>query len=96
MTRTFTSAAKAQLGESWDLWHKHFTHFFQFERIWKDRIITGDPETCVAEFKRWSKATGSTYFLLRLRHAHSGGPPHKDIIATIKRFGKDVIPYLAD
>ena len=69
---------------------------FQFERIWKDRIITGDPETCVAEFKRWSKATGSTYFLLRLRHAHSGGPPHKDIIATIKRFGKEVIPYLGD
>jgi len=69
---------------------------FQFERIWKDRIITGAPETCVAEFKRWSEATGSTYFLLRLRHAHSGGPPHKEIMRAIERFGKGVIPYLGD
>ena len=33
---------------------------FQFEQIGKNRIITGDPETCVAEFKRGSEATGST------------------------------------
>ena len=69
---------------------------FQFERIWKDRIITGAPETCVAEFKRWSEATGSTYFLLRLRHAHSGGPPHTEIMRAIEWFGKDVIHHLGD
>ena len=67
---------------------------FEFERMWKDRIITGSPETCVAEFKRWSEAIGSNYFLLRLRHAHSGGPPHADIMKTIERFGRDVIPHL--
>ena len=67
---------------------------FQFKNVWKDRIITGSPETCVAEFKRWSKITGSQYFLLRLRHAHSGGPPHGGIMAASGRFGKDVIPYL--
>lgn len=69
---------------------------FQYENMWKDRIITGSPEECVEEFKRWQDATGANYFLLRLRHAHSGGPPHKDIMSCIERFGRDVIPYLAD
>ncbi|MBC8241471.1 MAG: LLM class flavin-dependent oxidoreductase [Alphaproteobacteria bacterium] len=66
----------------------------EFETMWKDRIIAGSPETCVAEFKRWSEAVGSNYFLLRLRHAHSGGPSHKEIMKTIERFGRDVIPHL--
>ena len=66
----------------------------EFETMWKDRIVTGSPETCVAEFKRWSEAVGSDYFLLRLRHAHSGGPSHKEIMKTIERFGRDVIPHL--
>ena len=68
----------------------------EFETMWKDRIITGSPEACVAEFKRWSEAVGSNYFLLRLRHAHSGGPAHKEIMTAIERFGRDVIPYLGD
>jgi probable F420-dependent oxidoreductase len=68
---------------------------FEFEAMWKDRIITGSPETCVAEFKRWGEALGTNYFLLRLRHAHSGGPPHSEILKTIERFGRDVIPHLS-
>ena len=68
----------------------------EFELMWKDRIVTGSPETCIAEFKRWSEAIGTDYFLLRLRHAHSGGPPHKEILTAIERFGRDVIPHLAD
>ena len=67
-----------------------------FEAMWKDRIITGSPETCIAEFKRWSAATGSNYFLLRLRHAHSGGPSHMEIMKAIERFGRDVIPHLGN
>jgi alkanesulfonate monooxygenase SsuD/methylene tetrahydromethanopterin reductase-like flavin-dependent oxidoreductase (luciferase family) len=67
---------------------------FQFENMWKDRIIAGSPEECVAEFRRWGEALGTDYFLLRLRHAHSGGPPHKDIMQAIERFGRDVIPHL--
>ena len=50
---------------------------FTLDRIAKDRLILGDPEECVGEFRRWSQATGADYFLLRLRHAHSGGPPPK-------------------
>ncbi len=67
---------------------------FEFETMWKDRIITGSPATCIAEFERWSEAVGTDYFLLRLRHAHSGGPPHAEIMKTIERFGRDVIPHL--
>lgn len=68
---------------------------FRFENIWRDRIITGAPEDCVAEFRRWSEALGTTYFILRLRHAHSGGPPHAEIMKTIERFGREVIPRLS-
>ena len=41
----------------------------------------------VDEFHRWQEATGADYFLLRLRHAHSGGPPHERIMEAIQIFG---------
>ena len=66
----------------------------RFENVWKDRIIAGAPETCIAEFRRWSAALGVSSFILRLRHAHSGGPPHREIVRAIERFGRDVIPHL--
>ena len=58
----------------------------------KDRLILGEPEECVAEFQRWSEAVGAEHFLLRLRHAHSGGPPHEKIMEAIRLFGEQVIP----
>jgi len=66
---------------------------FSMEILAPDRLIIGDPETCVKEFHRWRAATGSDYFLLRLRHAHSGGPPHARIMEAIKLFGEQVIPH---
>jgi probable F420-dependent oxidoreductase len=66
---------------------------FTFEALAPDRLILGDPETCVREFHRWRDATGADYFLLRLRHAHSGGPPHDKIMEAIKLFGDRVLPY---
>ena len=57
-----------------------------------DRLILGDPDECVEEFHRWSEAVGAEYFLLRLRHAHSGGPPHGKIMEAIRLFGEKVIP----
>ena len=57
-----------------------------------DRLILGEPDECVAEFQRWSEAVGAEYFLLRLRHAHSGGPPHEKIMEAIQLFGEEVIP----
>jgi probable F420-dependent oxidoreductase len=66
---------------------------FTLENLAPDRLVLGDAETCVREFHRWHEATGADYFLLRLRHAHSGGPPHEKIMEAIKRFGDDVLPH---
>src|SRR5262245_36794185 len=66
---------------------------FTLENLAPDRLILGDPETCVREFQRWQKALGASTFLLRLRHAHSGGPPHAEIMKAIRLFGERVLPY---
>ena len=62
------------------------------DNLRSDRLILGEPEECAAEFQRWSEAVGADYFLLRLRHAHSGGPPHEKIMEAIRLFGEKVIP----
>jgi len=67
---------------------------FTLDALAPDRLILGDPETCVRELQRWQKATGAGTFLLRLRHAHSGGPPHDRIMAAIRLFGERVLPSL--
>jgi len=66
---------------------------FTLDNVAQDRLILGDPEICIREFHRWHEATGADYFLLRLRHAHSGGPAHEHIMQTIKLFGDRVLPY---
>jgi probable F420-dependent oxidoreductase len=65
---------------------------FTLDNLAPDRLVLGDPEACAREFKRWSQATGADYFLLRFRHAHSGGPPHAKIMEAITLFGEQVIP----
>ena len=35
----------------------------------------------------------SPYCLLRLRHAHSGGPAHERILEAVRLFGDRVLPY---
>ena len=57
-----------------------------------DRLIIGEPQEVVEDFHRWKEATGADYFLLRLRHAHSGGPSHERILEAIQLFGEEVIP----
>ena len=66
---------------------------FTLDHLAHDRLILGEPETCVREFHRWQEATGADYFLLRLRHAHSGGPAHAHILGAIQLFGDHVLPY---
>jgi alkanesulfonate monooxygenase SsuD/methylene tetrahydromethanopterin reductase-like flavin-dependent oxidoreductase (luciferase family) len=65
---------------------------FTLENLAPNRLILGDPETCIAEFQRWHEATGADYFLLRLRHAHSGGPAHAKILQALKLLGERVLP----
>jgi probable F420-dependent oxidoreductase len=67
---------------------------FTLDTLAPDRLIMGDPETCIREFQRWQKATDASTFLLRLRHAHSGGPPHEKIMEAIRLFGERVLPYV--
>ena len=67
---------------------------FTLDNLAPDRLILGDPQTCVRELQRWQKATGASTFLLRLRHAHSGGPPHAKIMEAIRLFGERVLPYV--
>src|SRR5947209_3609707 len=66
---------------------------FSLENLAPDRLILGDPETCVREFQRWHQATGASTFLLRLRDAHSGEPPHEKILAAIRLIGERGLPY---
>jgi alkanesulfonate monooxygenase SsuD/methylene tetrahydromethanopterin reductase-like flavin-dependent oxidoreductase (luciferase family) len=66
---------------------------FTLENLAPNRLILGDPETCVREFQRWKDATGADYYLLRLRHAHSGGPAHEKIMEAITLFGDRVLPH---
>src|SRR6266850_749121 len=67
---------------------------FTLDTLAPDRLILGDPDACIREFQRWQKATDASTFLLRLRHAHSGGPPHDKIMEAIKLFGERVLPYV--
>jgi probable F420-dependent oxidoreductase len=65
---------------------------FTLDNLAQDRLILGDPETCIREFHRWHEATSADYVLLRLRHAHSGGPAHEKILGAIRQFGDQVLP----
>ena len=67
---------------------------FTLENLAPDRLILGTPDECVQQFHRWHEALGTDYVLLRLRHAHSGGPPHTEIMRAIELFGSRVIPQL--
>ena len=66
---------------------------FTLANLAPNRLILGEPETCIREFHRWHEATGADYFLLRLRHAHSGGPAHEKIMGALQLFGDKVLPY---
>src|SRR5262249_23426116 len=68
---------------------------FTLQNLAPDRLILGDPDTCIREFQRWEKATGASTFLLRLRHAHSGGPAHDKIMEAIRLFGERVLPHVS-
>jgi len=67
---------------------------FALDDLAKDRLILGDPDECVQQLHRWSEAPGANCVMMRLRHAHSGGPPHGEIIKAIELFGSRVAPQL--
>jgi probable F420-dependent oxidoreductase len=68
---------------------------FTLDNLARDRLILGTPDECVQQLHRWQEALNTNYVLMRLRHAHSGGPPHTAIMRAIELFGSQVIPQLA-
>jgi alkanesulfonate monooxygenase SsuD/methylene tetrahydromethanopterin reductase-like flavin-dependent oxidoreductase (luciferase family) len=68
---------------------------FTIEKMASDRIILGSPEEVVDQLQRWQEHTGAEMIILRLRQAHSGGPPHDKILRAIHLFGEKVIPKLS-
>jgi probable F420-dependent oxidoreductase len=67
---------------------------FTVEKMTSDRIILGSPEEVVDQLQRWREMTDAEMIIFRLRQAHSGGPPHEQIMRAIRLFGERVIPKL--
>jgi len=65
---------------------------FTLENLAPDRLIWRSRDGG-GEFQRWQKATGASTFLLRLRHAHSGGPPQRRSWTAIRISASAVLPY---
>jgi probable F420-dependent oxidoreductase len=68
---------------------------FTLEKMAPDRIILGSPEEVVDQLQRWQEVIGAEMFIVRLRQAHSGGPPHDKILRAIRLFGEKVLPKFA-
>ena len=63
-----------------------------FDDLRKDRVIVGDPEHCVAEFKRYHREVGINHFVCVLNWP---GMQHWQILRSIQLIGERVLPALA-
>jgi alkanesulfonate monooxygenase SsuD/methylene tetrahydromethanopterin reductase-like flavin-dependent oxidoreductase (luciferase family) len=62
-----------------------------FDDLRKDRVIVGDPEHCVAEFKRYHREVGINHFSCVLNWP---GMQHWQILRSIQLIGERVLPAL--
>jgi len=62
-----------------------------FDDLRKDRVIVGDPEHCVAEFKRYHREVGISHFSCVLNWP---GMQHWQILRSIQLIGERVLPAL--
>lgn len=84
-------------------WQSHSVSFREnrseaeltLENMASDRLILGSPEEVVGQLQRWIDSTHAEMVIFRLRQAHSGGPPHDNILRAIRLFGDRVPPKLA-
>jgi len=63
-----------------------------FDELRRDRVIVGDPEHCVAEFKRYHREVGINHFVCVLNWP---GMQHWQILRSIQLIGERVLPALA-
>ena len=66
---------------------------FSMKVLAPDRLIVGDPETCVREFHRWRRGHGGGLLPPPAAPRAFGGPPHAKIMEAIRLFGEQVIPH---
>jgi alkanesulfonate monooxygenase SsuD/methylene tetrahydromethanopterin reductase-like flavin-dependent oxidoreductase (luciferase family) len=62
-----------------------------FDDLRKDRVIVGDPDHCVAEFKRYHREVGINHFCCVLNWP---GMQHWQIVRSIQLIGERVLPAL--
>ncbi len=63
-----------------------------FDVCARDRLIAGSAEDCLDQLRMWKAEVQPDYLILRMRHA--SGPPQREALEDIRRFGERVIPYL--
>ncbi len=63
-----------------------------FDDLRRDRVIIGDPEHCIEEFKRYNREVGINHFLCVLNWP---GMQHWQILRSIQLLGERVLPALA-
>jgi alkanesulfonate monooxygenase SsuD/methylene tetrahydromethanopterin reductase-like flavin-dependent oxidoreductase (luciferase family) len=62
-----------------------------FDDLRKDRVIVGDPEHCIAEFKRYNREVGISHFSCVLNWP---GMEQWQILRSIQLIGERVLPAL--
>jgi alkanesulfonate monooxygenase SsuD/methylene tetrahydromethanopterin reductase-like flavin-dependent oxidoreductase (luciferase family) len=62
------------------------------ERLSEDRIVLGDPPTCIAQLRRFRDALGLTELIVRIS---ADGIPRDAARASVDLFTREVMPALA-
>lgn len=95
--------ARAVAGEPYIQFYEH-TYFrwphpvvkrppgaISIERLAEDRIILGDPDTCVRQIARFREALGLTHLICRIS---SPGIPQEATLASLDLFTREVMPRI--
>lgn len=61
------------------------------ERLAEDRFILGTPEQCIAQIQRFRQTLGLTHLVCRISFP---GVPREVSLASLERFGREVLPAL--
>ena len=63
------------------------------ERLSEDRIILGDPASCVSQIRRFREKLGVTHLAVRISAA---GVPRDDAMRSLELFTREVLPAIID
>ena len=63
-----------------------------FEKLSKDRFITGSPEQCIEQIQMWNEVIRPDYLMVRMRQP--GGPPQEESLNDIRVFAEKIMPNI--